>query len=994
MRLSRLILFILLPGWLPAQYPVRHLTPRDGLSMSAVQSLLRDSRGFLWAGTENGLNRFEGRRFQRYRASPTDSSTMGGDAVLGMVEVPSGDLWIGSGECLNRYDRRRDAFERVYALNPRGRKTPTPNAVIGTDGASVWYLNGTEGLMAYHIRERRKEQLLPPRQLPVAYLNGAYRPTGRDLFIALKQGMLRFELRTRRVTHFFTTRPDDQVGAPQEIFRAFFSRNGTGWLPTRKGLIRFSPEEPGNAHLVPLPRLDPRLTWVEAVDEDTRGRIWLGTLREGILILDPTSERVTENIRMGEASANSLASNRVKLIYLDQTGLAWVNVFPLGIDVLFPKLSQIRRLSVRQIYPKDSVHQFLGQLAEDPQGRIWMATAGAGPRWFDPRTGATGGFRAVDWWPKIGMMPLIFDQHGRLWAGSRIGVWVFEPGQAASRLIPTREPVRSFLELPDHSLLFVTQYGIHHLAPPFGTYQTLPDSGNFAGHGLLHFNAARRLIYVSKDEGGFRCYRYEGGRFRRLSDVPMDFGITAFYWDSLRGCLWLGTDRGLVQFDPVQQKQKRHFPPSGDLSGSCVTGILPDHAGFLWLSTCLGLVRFDPRTGQFYPIPATAGRTYSYLSAWRASDGMLYFGTTEELDYFVPETLRKAPPPRLHFTGLRLDDRPARPATSLTETRELVLGPDQNTFTLEFAALDYFSEEPTNYQYRLVGQGVNWTLPGPENTARYARVPPGQYTFEVRALDWRGEWTPVRHLPVVVKPHFWQTAWFIFLMSLGLVAAVFMAFRLYLRARLQSQQRLTSRIVAAQEDERRRIARDLHDDLGNTLAAAKGLLGRLDETLAKQPQIQEVTSIISQASDDIRAITHDLMPVEFERYALGDTLRLLVEKTRASSAITFEFVQAGPERKLPPERELIIYRIASELITNVLKHSKAKLAVLQLMYQPNSLVLSLEDDGIGDRSLTNPPEKLGIGLKNITSRCQYLTARLTYQADASGTLVLIEIPDA
>lgn len=996
MKLSRLFFLLLLPALLRAQHQVRHLTLRDGLSMGRVNFFLRDSRGFLWAGTENGLNRFEGHRFRAYPPSPTDSSTMSRGGIWGMAEDADGDLWLGSQECLNRYDRRRDAFERRYALDRRGRKTPTPTVVIGADSATVWYLNATEGLMAYHYRRHQKERLLPSEQLPVSYPNGAYRPVGQDVFVALKRGLLRYEVRTRRVSYYFTTRPDDRVGVPQEVFRAVFSRDGTGWLPTRAGLIRFSPEAPDGQHVVSLPPLDPRFHWVEAVAEDPQGRLWLGTTREGILVLDPASERIVDNLRTEEARPGSLASNRVHSIYFDKTGLAWVNVFPLGVDLIYPKSSRIQRVSVRQIYPNDSVRQYLGQLAEDRQGRIWMATAGAGPRWFDPRTGATGGLRAATWWPKIGMMPLLFDREERLWAGSRTGIWVFDPGQVRFRFIPTPEPVRSFLELPDGSMLVTTHSGIHRLTPPFHAYRTLRAGEDFASGGLLHFDAPRGLLYASADVGGgrLRCYQYRQERLSHRYDALVGFGIHGLYADSLRHCLWLGTDKGLVQFDPARRRIQRLFSLPREFAVNCIPGILPDPAGFLWLSTCAGLTRFDPRTGRFSPVPATAGRMYSYLSALRASDGTFYFGTTEGLDFFDPKTLRNSPPSPLHFTGLLLDDRPTRPATSLTETRELVLGPGQTTFTLQFAALDYFNEEPTQYQYRLTGQDLNFTPPGPENAARYARVPPGRYTFEVRALDWRGAWTPVRRLPIVVKPHWWQTTWFRVLALLALVGAVFSAFRLYLRYRVRAQQRLTRRVVAAQEDERRRIAQDLHDDLGNTLAAAKGLLERLDETVASQPPIPEIAAIVSRASDDVRAISHDLMPVEFERYALGETLRLLVEKTRAASGMAFEFVQAGTERKLPPERELVIYRIASELIANVLKHSKAKLAVLQLLYQPHSLVLSVEDDGIGDRSPTNPPEKSGIGLKNLTSRCQYLSARLTYQADAHGTLVLVEIPDA
>jgi signal transduction histidine kinase len=247
----------------------------------------------------------------------------------------------------------------------------------------------------------------------------------------------------------------------------------------------------------------------------------------------------------------------------------------------------------------------------------------------------------------------------------------------------------------------------------------------------------------------------------------------------------------------------------------------------------------------------------------------------------------------------------------------------------------------------------------------------------------------------------YSPAWEVGVLCIGLAISFSWEQRQKVRA-LEEASRIRMSMVQAlddaQESERQRIAQDLHDDVGNTLAAAKGSLSTISKKLIIQtefPEVARAQSLIERAGQDLRTISHNLMPVEFERYALTDAVRQAVERANMSVAGTqFDFIQAGTERQLAPERSLVVYRIINELINNILKHSGARTAIVQMIFQPESLIVTLEDDGSGFKAINLARGSSGIGLKNVSSRANYIGATLDISSDASGTCVIVEVPYA
>jgi signal transduction histidine kinase len=203
----------------------------------------------------------------------------------------------------------------------------------------------------------------------------------------------------------------------------------------------------------------------------------------------------------------------------------------------------------------------------------------------------------------------------------------------------------------------------------------------------------------------------------------------------------------------------------------------------------------------------------------------------------------------------------------------------------------------------------------------------------------------------------------------------------YVKDRLKAQRQ----IITVQEHERERIGRDLHDEVGNSLAAVKNMLAQRRDPLLIEKEIDDVIQ-------DIRNISHDLMPVDFKKYALADIVRQTVKKFKGYPGIQFEYSQTGRVTELHPVTELVLYRIVNELITNSIKHSRATSVMIQLIYQTKSLLVMVEDNGTGMKNDADMREKKGIGLQNIRHRVAYIRATLTIESDNRGTLFIIEIP--
>ena len=807
----------------------RHLTIADGLSQNAVSSIVQDRRGFMWFGTKDGLNRYDGYQFVVFRHDPFDSTSISDSEITALFEDRRGQLWIGTrGGGVNRFDRGRERFDRVAA-------GPTRNITgFAEDSAGgIWVASFGEGL------------------------------------VRLTTGPRLTDTKVERLVHSSADRSslsDDRVHA------LLVDRRGVLWAGTEAGLDRLDSPATGAtafAHYIAAPNapgglIDAR---VSALHEDAGGRLWIGSV-PGISVLDPARTRTqhyyhkyrTYRYGWGEAIAfaedpsgrlwlstrselmrfdpargefayfrhdpqvpESINSDLPTSVYSDRSDVLWVGTNGYGINVHDPKANRFQTFRRPEGGPSRMAGFSVYTIFEDHTGTLWI-DAGLLYKW-DRATGEFRSFETTsdrpDDFGNTGVWSIVEDQPGFLWAATYRGLYRYEVATGRARQyrydpadstgLPEQVVYDVFRDTTGVIWAVTENFLVRLVDGERGRFQSWrykdrPTSGQWVfpstiqlRDGSLWFGSDQGLVRFDPKTASFRHWRHDPHVQGSLSHDA----IRSILPDPRRPdhVLWIGTaGGGLNRFD-IDSGTFTHLTERDGLPNNVVYGILPDAGGALWLSTNRGLSRFDPATRRFRNYDADDGlqsNEFNSGAAFKSRSGELFFGGIYGFSFFRPEAVRNNPTvPEVAITGFRRGNRyeTVRDSgtvlrTTISETDSLQLSYSDAVLTFEFAALEYSAPTKNRYAYRMVGFNDDWYESGSVRAATYTNLPPGQYWFQVRASNNDGVWNDRgASLAIVILPPWWQTSWaYVFYGALAL-AALYGA-RRYELSRLRLQSRL------------------------------------------------------------------------------------------------------------------------------------------------------------------------------------------------------------
>jgi signal transduction histidine kinase len=505
--------------------------------------------------------------------------------------------------------------------------------------------------------------------------------------------------------------------------------------------------------------------------------------------------------------------------------------------------------------------------------------------------------------------------------------------------------------------------------------------------------------------------RISAGKVIRFSDeeVLVRKTVRTLYVDR-RGALWIGTlGSGLGRFysNQVQMITARHGLPS-----DAVEQILEDDDGHLWLGTWAGIVRVSreelddcaegrqsfvnammlgPEDGMVTPSRGTGFQP----SCIKTRSGTLWFCTPGGLVTLDPKTIkRRVQPPPVYIEEVTADDQPL--ARASTQIRSVRVPPGTGRISLHYTALSFSAPEKIQFRYRLEGYDEKWISAGSAREATYTRLPADTYQFRVIAGNKDGVWnTTGAVLSVVVTPPWWQRWWFRGLALASLAGVIFGAYelRIYQHKKARTAQEVFARrLIESQEQERKRVAGELHDSLGQSLQVIKGRaqlgLNRTADSVESAKQFDEISTAASQAIQEVRAISHALRPAELDQLGLAKAIEWMVEKTGATSATRFA-CELDPV-VLSPEMEIGLYRIAQEGVNNVLKHAGATETILELKNEAGGVRFSILDNG---RGFVTSARSDGRGLTGIAERVRLLGGKFDIESTpGKGTRLTATIP--
>jgi two-component system sensor histidine kinase ChiS len=804
----------------------QRISLEQGLSQSVVIDIIQDRKGFMWFATQDGLNRFDGYEFVVYRRDPDNPNSLSDSFVQAILEDSSGAVWIGTNiGGLNRFDRESEQFTHFQndPQDPRSLSDNDVTTIYQESSGVLWVGTVGGGLNRFDPQTqdftRYQNDPNDPQSLAGNLVASIHEGRSGVLWVATGAGLCAFD-RESETFVTYQNDPDDPTSLGGNVVQVIYEdRRGVLWIGTNAGgLNRFDRQagqftrfqyDPSDADSVSDNN-------VQAVYEDSAGELWVGTAAGGLNRFDAETERFV-HYRFDASDPNSLSNDNVFSIYESSEGVLWVGTFGGGLSVADRTTEQFVHYHHDPDDPGSISSDALWGLHEDQDGTIWIGTNGGGLDRFDPQSEVFGHYLNEPDDPASLSDNLVWsvtsDREGTLWVGTNVGLDRFDRQTETFRNFPTPLGIGILTLLEDgYGELWAGTLGGGLLkfdrdSEQFTQYQNDPNDANSLADNLVVqvYEDREGALWIGTFNGGLDRLDRESGRFVHYPHEPDDpenltsSTVLAIYQDS-RGWLWVGTTGGLDRLDRVSGTFT-HFRKKDGLPSETVYGILEDDDGFLWLSTNGGLTRFDPKTETFKNYDERDGlqsNEFDMSSYLKSRSGEMFFGGINGLNAFYPDEIRDDPhAPAVVITDFQLFNEPVPVGSDsplqkpIVETDEISLSYQDSFFSFQFAALHYAAPDQNQYAYIMEGLDKDWNEVGTRRFAGYTSVPPGQYTFRVKAANndgiWNEEGTSIR---VTITPPFWQTWWFRISMAALAVGTTVAVFSLRVRSIEAQRQRL------------------------------------------------------------------------------------------------------------------------------------------------------------------------------------------------------------
>lgn len=793
-----------------------HLTVNDGLSQNTVRSVLQDSRGFMWFGTEDGLNKYDGYTVTIYKHDPTDSTTISDNLIRCLFEDQSGTLWIGTERGgLNRFNRDNETFES-YQNNLAASTGLSSNSIWSMDedrDGNLWIGTWGNGINYFDSKKRR---FIHPDNISGDHsqlVNNRIRSLHLDqnniLWIGTDNGGLsRYDPESNLVENF-QLEINNQIGDNQNrvwVIRED-SRNNL-WVGTNFGLNLFD-RQTNEFTIFPLltfwnpHKYDWKYVEVTSVVEDESGLLWIGTNGRGICRFDPhtteyqyyqndpnnfssisssgilTMTRDNDNLIWAGTNgggidrfnpepkfiyyahfspdSNSLSHPSIRAIFEDRDSVLWVGSYG-GLDKFDRKANHTTHYRFKPDNPYGLINKNVYSIAKDHDGTMWIGTEGGGLHHFNPQTEKFIPYLNDDDKPKIISGNFIFnlfvDQNNDLWIGTNNGISLLTNENKSKGYF-----INDFLKL--------NGYVITAIIEDEKGFMWIGTERN----GLIRYDKNSKIV------------SHFNHNLRDVNTISNN-RIKCVFKDS-SGKLWIGTNGGgLNQFNYVSETFSAYTEKDG-LPNDVIYGILEDNDRNLWLSTNKGLSKFNPAKGTFRNYDVHDGlqsyefNTGAYFRSWT---GEMFFGGINGLNAFFPEQIHDDQnTPNIVLTDFAIHNKSVTIgevlesgtilSSHISEINNLSLSYRDRDFTFMFSVLNFHAPGKNQYAYKMDGFDHNWIFTNASRrSASYTHLPAGKYTFRVKGSNQDGVWnTKGISLPIRITPPFWKTWWAYMVYGIGII---------------------------------------------------------------------------------------------------------------------------------------------------------------------------------------------------------------------------------
>ncbi len=757
----------------------------EGLLQYRINSILQDTKGFMWFGTNDGLNKYDGYNFYTYKHEPGAANTLSSPWVNCLLEdrLNPGILWIGTDYGLNRFDTgtgkisvfrgNRDNFDNFIWCSLQD---SSGNIWVGTDSGLYKFDPNTGNFKHYFPGTRSRNPIYTMCE-----------SAGGILWLGDNSGFSHFDPASEVWRHF-------PLKKQTVVWSIYIEPSGIAWIGSNWGLLKYNP---GSETFVYYIHEDKKNSLsnnqVKSIMPDGKGKLWVGT-GDGLNKFDPKNGTFTV-FKHDPQRPHSLSSSLILSVYVDRSGVVWVGFLDGGLNKLESSSEIFNHLSHDPQNLNSLTSNLVSAIYEDPLGILWIGTVGGGVNKYDPKSKTFTHYLHDPSKPgslnRNYITSITGDQQGMIWIGTfDRGANVLDPEKETFKYYQHDPSVPGSLSHNAVSFIFVDSSGMIWIGTNGGglnRFQPQKETFTHFRHNPRDQNSLDSDIVNSICEdhrgtlwigtpgtpgasGGLNQWISGTETFNHFY-IPFQVTETSTYYQVIdihedrSRILWIGSDNGLFRFDPLSGVFRVYRKQHG-LASNKVYGILEDDSGNLWISTSNGLSRFNSQTGEFKNFDFRDGLQHNNFNPrayYKGRSGHLIFGGIRGLNIFQPDMVTgNSVPPLVAITAFKKFNRVVKTGKPIIDLKELKLSYKDYSFSFEFTALDFHAPEKNGYAYMMEGFDKNWIITdSKKREAFYSNLTPGEYTFRVKASNnsevWNEEGASIK---IIIEPPLWGTWWF------------------------------------------------------------------------------------------------------------------------------------------------------------------------------------------------------------------------------------------
>lgn len=948
----------------PALY-FHHLGYKDGLSDPNITSLYVDRLGFLWIGTFNGLNRFDGTSSVVYHNQERDSLNLKGNYVVNILGAKDGGLWVGTQMGLSKYNYTTGVFTHhskfFNGAHYYAYPTFEDSRGLWLHAAGHFYLYN-KTLLEITDKTNGQNHIFKDNQKPFKWIISNNSVDG---------GNLHFLEGTKVKRSVFL-----ELGT--KLNGVFVEGDSSAWLGTGKGLIYLNPYTLEQ-------KLYPLSTAANCI-ERYKNWLFIGTEGDGLMLFDLEKKEFIGQYKYSLKSSQSISGNHISKLLIDDNANLYVGISGKGVDY-----ANLEGGFFNQKYTKEEAGLFGGDntitaILETSDGSVLAGTPNGGILVYEKKIDRIKGRVLKD----KGILRLIpVMGNGILVEAAAKEFYFYTPRNSQIRKLGSKHfTINSFAEdQVKKRVLLATTRGLAAIDSTlsiklFNDFNSSLEWFNVSYFGFIEENTAllqtfyTNLYLVKREKDSFAIVR-------ELSRTPYDVAASI----KVGNTLFLATSSGLYTFDCTTLTLSAR-----PLLQAFCSDIKQDKDGNIWVNTNNGLFEIDVVTHKIRNYDETDGLQANILNRntlTTLQSGWMLTGSSNGLSFFDPKRFVTGQDKISTFlTGVWINDVPYLDSNPIL-LEKLELNYKQNTLGFQLTPLDIQSGKNRRFTYQLLGYDQSPMTSLGRAEIRYSYLKPGVYQLKVVTEDLKERIV----IEIIILPPFWETVWFsvlAFCFAVFLIVYLVNLFGKRIRNRQMEKMRI---MIDSQEKERKRIAIDLHDDLGGRLSSLKHYLQATSKGISEEHKevYKSTTKLLDEAISELRNILYNLSPKTLDENGLVPSLLYLIRNISRVTHIKIELAEDIGDLEINKQVQFAIYRICQELLNNTLKHAQATEVIISLVYRDSSMVLLYEDNGKGFDLGNNTK---GYGLRNIFTHAQTINSEIILDTSPGmGLAATLTIPE-